>query len=49
MHLDIHIVELFKEKDEIELFIKYQGKTYPIYRSDILKIINDKEKTSLIT
>lgn len=42
--LNIEIVELFKEKNEIELYAKYNGVLYPINKEDILSII-EKKKT----
>lgn len=42
-HLDIEVVELFKEKDEIEFYAKHDGKFYPISKADILGIIERKK------
>jgi transcriptional regulator with XRE-family HTH domain len=41
--LDIDIVELFKEKDSIELYIKHEGVLYPISKEDILNVIEKKK------
>lgn len=41
-HLDIDVVELFKEKEDVELFAKYKGVVYPITKDDIIGIINNK-------
>ena len=41
--LEIDVVELFKEKDNIELYAKYDGKLYPISKEDILSIITKKQ------
>ncbi|WP_289158537.1 helix-turn-helix transcriptional regulator [uncultured Muribaculum sp.] len=38
-NLNIDIVELFKEKDEIEIYAKYNGVLYPINKYDILSLI----------
>lgn len=42
-HLDIELVELFKEKDDVELYAKYDGILYPISKEDIIGIINKKK------
>ena len=36
------VVELFREKDEVEIYAKYDGILYPINKSDILDIISKK-------
>ena len=41
-HLEIDVVELFKEKEDVELFAKYKGVVYPITKDDIIGIINNK-------
>lgn len=43
-YLQIDVVELFKEKDEIELYAKYNGQMLPITKKDILNIIHNKIK-----
>lgn len=43
-HLNIDVVELFREKDELELFAKYKGELYPIRKEDIIGIITRKNK-----
>lgn len=40
--LDIDIVELFKEKDDIEIYAKLDGVLYPISKSDIVELIKKK-------
>ena len=42
--LDIGLVELFKEKDDLELFVKYDGVIYPIRRQDVIDIINKRKQ-----
>ena len=42
--LDIDIVELFKEKDEIELYAKHNGILYPISKKDIINIIKKQNE-----
>lgn len=42
--LGIDVVELFKEKDNIELYAKYDGVLYPISKNDILNVIKSKKK-----
>lgn len=42
-HLGIDVVELFKEKDDVELFCKYNGVMYPITKEDLITIINRKQ------
>ena len=42
-NLDIDIVELFKEKDDIELYAKFNGVLYPISKNDIIGIIKGKK------
>ena len=41
-HLDIDVVELFKEKDDVELYAKYNGVLYPISKEDIIGVISKK-------
>jgi transcriptional regulator with XRE-family HTH domain len=41
--LGIDVVELFKEKDDIEFYAKHDGILYPINKSDILEIISKKQ------
>ena len=43
-NLDVDVVELFREKDEVEIYAKYDGILYPINKSDILDIISKKSK-----
>lgn len=43
LHLNIDLVELFREKDEIEIYAKHDGIIYPINKSDILGIISKKK------
>lgn len=43
-NLNIDLVELFHEKDEIEIYAKSDGILYPINKSDILEIISRKNK-----
>lgn len=45
LHLNIDLVELFREKDEIEIYAKHDGIIYPINKSDILGIISKKKIT----
>lgn len=41
--LNIDVVELFKEKDNIELYVKHEGILYPINKEDILNVIEKKK------
>lgn len=43
-HLDIDAIELFKEKDEVELYAKYHGKLYPITNEDLISIIQRRNE-----
>ena len=43
-NLNVDVVELFREKDEVENYAKYDGILYPINKSDILDIISKKSK-----
>ena len=43
-NLNVDVVELFREKDEVEIYAKYDGILYPINKSDILDIISNKSK-----
>ena len=43
-NLNLDVVELFREKDEVEIYAKYDGILYPINKSDILDIISKKSK-----
>lgn len=42
-HLGIDVVELFKEREEVELFVRYNGEIYPITKDDIISIIKEKK------
>ena len=42
-HLGIDVVELFREKEKVELFAKYHGKLYPITDEEIIDIISHKD------
>jgi transcriptional regulator with XRE-family HTH domain len=42
-HLEVDLVELFKEKEEIELYARYNGEMYPINREDLLNIVLNKK------
>ena len=42
-HLGIDVVELFREKENVELFCKYNGVMYPITKEDLITIINRKQ------
>ena len=42
-HLDVDVVELFKEKDDVQLYARYDGILYPISKEDIIGIIKDKK------
>lgn len=41
-NLDIDVVELFKSKEDVELYAKYEGILYPISKEDIISIIKKK-------
>ena len=43
-NLNVDVVELFREKDEVEIYAEYDGILYPINKSDILDIISKKSK-----
>lgn len=43
--LSIDVVELFKEKDDVELYVKHDGFLYPIKKNDILDIISKKQSS----
>ena len=43
-HLGIDVVELFKEREEVELFARYNGELYPITKDDIISIIKMKRQ-----
>lgn len=43
-HLDIEVVDLFKERDEVEFYAKLDGRLYPINRTDIIDIITKKKE-----
>lgn len=42
-HLNMDVVELFKEKEDVELFAKYDGVIYPISKEDIINIVKSKQ------
>ena len=41
-YLGIDVVELFREKENVELFVRYKGEFYEITKEDILGVINKK-------
>ena len=41
--LNIDVVELFKERDNIELYVKHDGILYPISKEDILSVVERKK------
>lgn len=43
-NLGIEVTELFKEKDNVELYAKHDGILYPITKDDIIGIITNKTK-----
>ena len=43
-NIGIEVTELFKEKNNVELYAKHDGKFYPITKDDILDIIMNKPK-----
>ena len=43
-NLEIDVVELFKEKDDVEFYAKYNGILYPITKDDIISMITNKTK-----
>lgn len=44
-HLGIDVVELFREKEEVELYAKYKGEMYHISKEDIISIIKNRTTT----
>ena len=40
--LNIPISELFRENNDIELYIKYNGKLYPLRKDDLISIIENQ-------
>ncbi len=43
-HLNVELVELFKEKNDVELYAKLDGILYPINKQDIVEIIEKKKQ-----
>ena len=41
--LNIELSELFKEKNDVELYAKFDGILYPISKKDIVEIISKKK------
>ena len=41
--LNIELAELFKEKNDVELYAKLDGILYPISKKDIVEIISKKK------
>ena len=48
-NLGMEVTELFKEKDDVELYVKHDGILYPITKSDIIGVIKDKNKINFLT
>lgn len=42
-HLGIDVVELFKEKDDVEFLCKYKGIIYNISKDDIINLLKTKK------
>jgi len=42
-HLEIDVVELFKEKEDVELFARYKGVVYPITKDDIINLLKSRQ------
>jgi len=42
-HLGVELVELFREKNDVEFYAKYDGILYPINKEDIIRIITKKK------
>lgn len=42
-NLNIDIVELFKEKDDVELFVKVNGRLFQISKTDIINLVEKKK------
>ena len=42
--LNIELSELFKEKNDIELYAKFDGVFYPISKKDIVEVIERKKE-----
>lgn len=42
-NLNVDIVELFREKDDMELYVKFDGVLYPISKNDIIEIIKERK------
>lgn len=40
--LNVNIVDLFEKREDIELFVKYNGEMYPLTNKDIIEIISKK-------
>lgn len=40
--LEVNISELFEKKEDIELYVKYQGEIYPLSNKEIIEIISRK-------
>jgi len=36
-------VELFKEKEDVELFARYKGVVYPITKDDIINLLKSRQ------
>jgi len=45
--LNIRVTELFKENEELEFQIKYNGKVYAIGKDNLLEIIKQKEENGI--
>lgn len=45
-NLGLEVTDLFKEKDDIELYAKYNDILYPITKDDIIGIISNKNHQS---
>lgn len=40
--LNVNVVDLFEKREDIELFVKYNGEMYPLTNKDIIEIISKK-------
>lgn len=42
-YLDVEVKELFGEKDDVELYAKYNGELYPITKKDLIELISKRK------
>lgn len=41
-YLGVDLIEMFKEKEDVEFFVRYKGELHPISKNDIINLITPR-------